>query len=489
MKVKFKFFNKKLVSKLTAFSLAGSLVVGGMPVKVKASNNNQCDEVQTILEYKAIGEEYKAVKYKDNSIVIEQTTGKNKNKLKMNSQGEVVLTTYSTKYFGLVPEKSVNRFTITDFDGEFINIKKDCLDSDDMEKCISAIEKYINSNHFTDENYLATFGDALVDSTIYGLNTEEVGELSKQQYQESYSDYLSDLEENGYKIKTNNALSLATTLTLIGGMSQSYLGTATAMTTYSGGTAAGAALLILTVAVLYEAGLYISDSQVLSLDDIMARDYDLDIDKDNNYEFTKFDGSIWVLIDNCLDTIENNYDDNDPNNDYYKAKIFGDNKVYIDLTKAMSINDAVNVLEKYPIKKDNIYTYDSKDARAVIINAGGVPGLSKEDNDFKNLAECHAFSASHNAFDPNTLMFDLTKLKLKNNVSPGIYYWHFHFYGKKLNGQTNKAHIFFGVPVIVTSNDVSKYSNGINNSNLSYLDEYETFSTNYEKLKTLTKKK
>ena len=92
-------------------------------------------------------------------------------------------------------------------------------------------------------------------------------------------------------------------------------------------------------------------------------------------------------------------------------------------------------------------------------------------------------------FDKNTLTFDLSNLKLKKNIKPGIYYWHFHFFGKKLYEIENDSHVFFGITIIVTPNDVFKYKNGINHNNLDYLDEYENLFNNYERFKTLTKKK
>ena len=200
------------------------------------------------------------------------------------------------------------------------------------------------------------------------------------------------------------------------------------------------------------------------------------------------DNTTWITLTDGMEIVENNYNDDDPNNDYYKAVISrAENNVYINFANPMSIEEAANLIGQIG---SNVYTLEPSDAINVISRAGGIAGTSRRGLQYTNRAECHAFYHSYDGFDPNTLTYDLNSLSFKLNISPGVYYWHYHFLGKELNVngtgiQRNGNHIFFGIPIIVTQNDIDKFLYSYDA--VKYLESFGYINCYYHKNKKLKK--
>lgn len=230
-------------------------------------------------------------------------------------------------------------------------------------------------------------------------------------------------------------------------------------------------------------------------------------------------------VSNSMKTIKKNSEDNNPNNDFYQAFIYKGN-VYINVTKPLSLNDASKVMANVTYWKrnllgkfseedeksdltvygNNIYTLNAKDAIKAIENIGyGVEAANGRG--IKNQPENHAFKGylyDSSIFDSKTYKLNPTALlTLKNPKSDvvshkasdlaGTYYWHFHIKGKEnlLNDKKNNTHSFFGIPVIVTENDINKYAdkkitvNQLENGMLT--NSIQSFIDNYGKVKKLKK--
>lgn len=105
------------------------------------------------------------------------------------------------------------------------------------------------------------------------------------------------------------------------------------------------------------------------------------------------------------------------------------------------------------------------------------------------MAENHAFLRSYNDFYNNGGDVNIPRLKLKNVTTPGIYYWHYHFNGKRLPDSANTRntnHVFFGIPVVITPTDITNAE--MNNQSLTFeeLEKYNDFENKYtEYVKTL----
>ena len=472
-KVKLKFINKKLLTKITAFTLAGTMAITGSNITAIATDkkdSDMCMEVETILDYKAVGKSFKATKYGDNSILVEVKNGDNYDSLKINANGKVEITTYESQFFNISKKEKKETFTIDYFDGERLDIDTSCIKSDDLKKCVNTLKKYVNSNQLIDRNYIAEFGDELIYNTIANIDNDYVKELAKKQYGAVQYEYMNDLNDAGFEVSSANAGALAITSGILAESGGEITGLSI--------TAPEVALFALTLLAFYELGEYISDSRVLSIDDIGKYTYeDSDVDISDN---TK-----WATIDVCLDKIEDNYSDDNQDNDYYRAVISGENNVYINFANPMSMDEAANLLKTM----NNIYTYEASDAINVISAAGGIASNGRDDPQdvYTNLAENHAFKRSFDSFDPTKLTFDKSTLKLKDNVQPGVYYWHFHFKGKKLGGIRNPAHVFFGLPIVITQTDINNLSANGNNLSFTDIENYMLFDEKFKKYESLIK--
>ena len=79
--------------------------------------------------------------------------------------------------------------------------------------------------------------------------------------------------------------------------------------------------------------------------------------------------------------------------------------------------------------------------------ASGIPGMSNGRPENMGRAENHAYVQSFRAFDPRTKT--VNKALLQTNNNQGVYFWHYHFNGKKMiNGQINVKHTWFGEPTV-----------------------------------------
>ena len=475
--IRFKKINKDLCKKITAFSLVATMSFSSMPIKKVHASDDMCYEVETIAEYKTMDGDYTIKKYYDNSFEINEVNSNYHNKLTLSSDGTVNISTQNKKYLGLFTDTKEETFKITKFDTQKLDVDKSSVDSNIVKRTLESLNSYLNSNTLNNENFIELFGEDLMDTDLlYGYNGNDIKNISSAQYNDTYLNYINDLNNNGLKIKKSGGETLV-------------LGTALAGT-LSGESLAGLADLICPEAILVElliAGLYlgevyINDVGVLSLDDI-----------NENYEIEDtnlWDRSTWLALTDAMDIVENNYNDNNPNNDYYRAVISrNENNVYINFANPMSVDEAANVIKQFvpgtPL--NNVYTYQPEDAINVISHAGGIAGTSNGNVLYTNCAECHAFSQPYMYFDADSLTYDLSNLNLNRNARPGVYYWHFHFNDKKLRNETNENHVFFGIPIIVTQNDINKYIYDGAQVNGTDLENYNYINDKYIKSRSLRK--
>lgn len=475
--IKFKQFNVNLCKKITAFSLATTMSFGSIPIKKVHATDDMCYEVETIAEYKTMDGDYTVKKYYDNSFEINEVNSNYHNKLTLSSDGTVNISTQNKKYLGLFTDTKEETFKITKFDTQKLDVDKSNVDSNIIKRVLELLNSYLNSNTLNNENFIELFGEDLMDTDLlYGYNGDDIKNISSAQYNDTYLNYMNDLNNNGLKIKKSSGEALVLGTALVG--------------TLSGESLAGLADLICPEAILVElliAGLYlgevyINDAGVLSLDDI-NENYEID-------EANLADRSTWLTLTDAMDIVENNYNDDNPNNDYYRAVISkNENNVYINFANPMSIDEAANLIKQYDpyLPLNNVYTYQPEDAINVISHAGGIAGTSRSGVEYINHAECHAFEQSYRAFDTNTLTYDLNELRLKQNARPGIYYWHYHFNEKRIgeSKDLNGNHIFFGIPIIITQNDIDKYINGSASGSVSDLDNFDYINNNYVKSRDL----
>ena len=476
--IKIRSINKKLCKRITAFTLATSLSITSVPVKIMAKDNDSmCYEAETVAEYKTIAGDYKVVKYGDNSIKITETNKNYENELTMDNEGNVKIKTQDKKHLGLFTDYKTYKFKIKEFNTTNIDINDKNVDNENIKQAIDSLENYISTNSLNNENYIELLGEDLMDlELISDYDGEEIKSISREQYNDTYYNYINDLNNNGFEISTNNSLVLGSAL--IGTLDASELAIAGEFI-----ICPETILLAVLIAGLYAGEVYVSDGNVLSLDDIDYTYQSSDADLSDN--------TTWITLTDAMDLVENNYNDDDPDNDYYIAVISrGENNVYINFANPMSVEEAANYIRQFdPLMAfNNVYTYQSSDAINVISQAGGIAGTSSGNMNFVNCAECHAFKQSYKAFDPFNLVIFFEQLELNNRVNPGVYYWHYHFNGKFMpDGKYNPNHIFFGIPVIVTQNDIDRLLNNYQGGNATDLDNYDYINSKYTRSRELKK--
>ena len=155
----------------------------------------------------------------------------------------------------------------------------------------------------------------------------------------------------------------------------------------------------------------------------------------------------YVDVRTVAQELANNLNDNNPDNDYFKAFMATDGIIVIDFNKPLSKSEAVSVISNMLNTKEHIYTLSPVLAEDVIRAAGGIPGTSNGKTEYIGRAENHAYHQSYKAYDPVTKT--INKELLIPNDRKGVYFWHYHFNGKKmLNGQMNNKHAWFGEPTV-----------------------------------------
>lgn len=473
--IKLKKINKEIGKKLTAFTLATTTSFTAIS-GVSAKTGDMCYEEQTIAEYKTVAGDYVIKKTRNNFLEITESNSRNTNRLTLSNDGEVKITTQNKKYLGLFTDTDTTTFKINNFNSQKLDIGDIKTDNKELKKVIKSLENYINGNMLTNTNYVELLGEDLMDGMCYN-NGLEIKDVSKKQYDDAEANYYGELNRAGL-VMASTLVPLASNGMVISGALE------------TGGAAAVAVNPTVVLSFLLIIGLYATDTYIdnripLTLDAI--EDYTYDI---GGVDVRSVDIADCVPISMAMDQIETNYRDNNPDNDYFQAKIGPNNDVYINLAKPLSIEQAANLL-KIPGWQstliNNIYTYQPEDALKVIKNAGGVAGTSGRR---ENFAECHAFDKSYKSFDCVSNFYDFNTLSLKRMPVPGVYYWHYHFFDSRVDftssERKHRKHVFFGIPIIVTQNDIDKYNS---NGSLSagQMDNYEAIRNNFARSRSLKK--
>ena len=366
------------------------------------------------------------------------------------------------------------------------------------------MQDYINLSQFYGENYINS----------YRLNPTFTNKQNKnRQFKAAWQQMLNDLNINNIKFAGTGVLALprafgnpltqgelAGTIRTTGEAAKNILGDLAL--DYSTGKIIGTSMSVAMLPILIVSAGFLEISTDLDYTDYGSYDDNDDFTdvavmypESLGYEKTSVvnmlaAGAGWMSLAESMDLVINNSKDNDPNNAYFKTIVDKDSNVlFINVLKPLSIDEAAEVLKKvkiddYTPDPNNIYTFKAKDAKLVIEKAGGMAGLGNTKDYSLGAAENHAFSKSYEKFDKDTFEISSSGYKFTDGQKPGIYFWHYHFYNKQMNNDVrNTKHIFFGLPIIITKNDIEKYSNG-QAFKLSDLEEYKVMQVpnDYRKL-------
>lgn len=481
--IKFKKINKEIGKKLTAFTLATTTSFTAIS-GVSAKEGDMCYNEQIVAEYKTIAGDYVVKKKSDNSIEIIESNSRNTNRLTLSNDGKVKIVTQNKKYLGLFTDTETTTFTVTNFNSQRLDIENLNTKNNDVKKVLDALEKYIEASPVNGKNYVEILGEDFLDNGVLCYNNYDIRDVvntSKKQYKESAAMLYNDLS-------SANIIESDSLLVGIGELTGMVLSNPELAVKLAGTakTIVGVGIVLLIFTMLHDE-IVVAGENVISLADSFfdnTSDYTYDV---GDVDVRSIDITNCVPISNAMDQIEANYGDNNPDNDYFQA-ILRNNDVYINVITPLSMEQAANLL-KIPgwqsAFNNNIYTYQPEDARKVIEYAGGVVATSSGRKDF---AECHAFDKSYEGFDKSLNMFNLNSLILSPNVKPGVYYWHYHYIPNNFNkkDKTPKKHVFFGIPIMITQNDINKYNiNG--RLNAGQIDNYETISNSYARSRNLRK--
>lgn len=508
----FKFFNKELTKKVLAGTIAGIMTLSGIPSVVEAKTKNSPSTTTSISsnacydeyigEVETLGGKFKIYK-RENSVYAEHIGEKFTDKITVFNDG-TVSTSITRRDKNGVSTTSTEKFKINTYNGDYIDIETNCINSPDIKKCVKSMQDYINLNQFYGENYINS----------YRLNPTYSNKQNRdKQYQAAWQQMLNDLNVNNIKFAGTGVLALpgafgnpltqgelAGTIMSSGEAAKNILGDLAL--DYSTGKIIGTSMSVAVLPILIVSAGFLEISTDLDYTDYGSYDDNDDFTdvavmypESLGYEKTSVvnmlaAGAGWMSLAESMDLVINNSKDNDPNNDYFKTIVDKDSNVlFINVLKPLSIDEAAEVLKKvkiddYTPDPNNIYTFKAKDAKLVIEKAGGMAGLGNTKDYSLGAAENHAFSKSYEKFDKDTFEISSSGYKFTDGQKPGIYFWHYHFYNKQMNNDVrNTKHIFFGLPIIITKNDIEKYSNG-QAFKLSDLEEYKVMQVpnDYRKL-------
>lgn len=516
--MKFKYFNKELTKKVLAGTIAGIITLSGVPSIAKSNTNNSTNTSTSISsnacydeyigEVDTLGGKFKIYK-RENSVYAEHIGEKFTDKITVFNDG-TVSTSITRRDKNGVSTTSTESFKINSYTGDYIDIETYCINDPDMKKCLNSFKNYINGINFNETNYIKELN--------YCPNREYYEKAQKQvkaAAQKMDNDInISEMKYGVVFVLPGESATLSTgeMLTATGMITA----TATAMQNlkdlsldYYNKSIIGTKISVsyLTLRLYMEIVAQNISKALDNLPNTDSTDYgdftDVAImypESLGNEETPTINvnmlaaGAGWMSLAESMNLVIKNVNDYDPNNDYFKTIVDRDSNVlFINIFNPLSIDEAASELSEYKnfngeiINPYNIYTYKAKDARAVIEKSGGIPGLGNDRPESKYAAENHAFVQSYKNFNKDSCSINPAGYSIKLTQKPGIYYWHYHYYGKVLlNGKDNPKHIFFGTPVIITQNDINKYA-GKGEFKLSDLELFETMQVPYDYDKMLNR--
>ena len=444
--------NKSLCKKLTAITLATTIGYTQMTQAYTVYSFSVPQQITSSIstnmsyKYSINGRNYTITRKMDNSITVLEESSEGTNTLTMDSKGNVVIKIKDN----FLPK--TEKFVINNFDGETLQINKQEVHDLDLKKSVNALEEYFNNVTFNDS--IRGFGNPLT---------------TREQYNQLSKNFFNDLDSNGIKIqepqkiKTKRILpeftktvyaSTPTTVLTPNDIEQIGIATSTVPAALQGLLVAGGSVastgILLTTGLFIGAvvlGVVIYNNQVLFVEtpSTTINDYSDAQFVSLTLEEAKQMG--YVDVRTVAQELANNLNDNNPDNDYFKAFMATDGIIVIDFNKPLSKSEAVSVISNMLNTKEHIYTLSPVLAEDVIRAAGGIPGTSNGKTEYIGRAENHAYHQSYKAYDPVTKT--INKELLIPNDRKGVYFWHYHFNGKKmLNGQMNNKHAWFGEPTV-----------------------------------------
>lgn len=462
--IKLKNVNNELLKKTLAGTTAFVLTFSGVPRVVHAASSDYCTKNSSVSSNACYDEDLGTIEIGGNkftltqkangSIVAEGKDGKYESKVEVTKDGTAKTSTSKKQILGF--KKTNNeKFTIKNYTGDGIEIAEENIGDKDLRECVSVIEKYINSTDLGENNYIK---DA--NSCPTGENCE----LAKNQTLALYQKYKTDLNNNNIIVKDSTAL-VATPMALYGYNSIKTGANVLEKLNKVKNIVSVASPWSLAALIVYEVMyLNITDYEEAIANEPIIETIDIK---------SLDDAADWIELEYAMEDVKRNSKDKNPNNDYFQAAFnSGTNDLFINFVKPLPIDKASKIIKKYVVDTDpitgkkiidpfQIYTYDSNDASRLITYAGGVSGI----NGKINAAENHAFHQSYNNFNSFSFQISNANYRLKKDVTPGVYFWHFHFDRHKLNNISNGKHIFFGEPVVITKKDINNYSNRTFNLN------------------------
>lgn len=444
--------NKKACQKLVAISLVTTLAFTQIQTasSVAYASTRQTigfiNQLEGNYKYSIDGKNYTINKRPDGSMIVIEESSKGINKLEMDNMGNVVMTLND----GIMPR--VERFQIDKFSGDSLDIDTTTIKNNELKESVCKLEQYFDT----------------IDLGNNSLPASPSKIPTRQDYNNVQTSFITDLEKtNNIKLQeptkiehkrgifspkvVNAATPAAINPNDVVNMGICVSGGSAFLDglIIAGGSVAStgilltAGLLIGTVAlgcVIYHNHIYWVETK-----DHLINDYTTTIFKALTLEEAKEMG--YSDVRDVVADLTHNLEDENPDNDFFKAYMIQEGLVVIDFTRPLSKEEAVLVISSMVNRQENIYTLSPFLADSLIRSANGVPGTSNGKLEYIGRGENHAYVQSYKAFNPITKTID--KSLLVENDKEGIYYWHYHFNGKKLNdGQFNNKHTWFGLPKI-----------------------------------------
>lgn len=486
----FKYFNKGLTKKILAGTIAGIMSLSGVPKIVYGATNKSNTNTNTSISSNAcydevigtmntVGGEFKIYKLHDGSIKAKHIGEKFTDDIIIKKDGTINATIIKKEKNGNI--STINEtFKINNFFGDSIDINYNLIKNSQIKQTAIMLQKYINSLEFKDENYIKKYCEN---------PSEQNKEKANQQRSAVYKYLESTLKDNKMKYSASfasasipiyNDIPWGNILSEEGIIEAKEIMSALAEE-YGSKLLGGTELSIILVPIMLISAEYLPVSTST---------------KGLTEEELKNAGKItagtlglisgYAIMADAKDDIIRNMNDNDENNDCYRASLNSlDNEVYIDFSHPLSKYEAANIIKTWTIHKStgpqdpaqynvyNIYTPKNEDAKEIIELAGGKAGNGY----IVGIPENHAFVNYQDLFDVATGKIKLTGINLSDRIQPGTYYWHYHFTPKKVSAgalEDNENHVMFGIPITITQNDIDNFSKKDTKITINDLDKHKS---------------